>query len=93
MKKLLISAAFLAMLASPALAQSYTPEFGGANVLNVPRAEHNGSESYARSFGFSSRHWDHARTSRGADARAETTGNGSYAGRFGFSAPNADEDY
>jgi hypothetical protein len=94
MKKLLISAAFVTMLASPALAQSYTPEFGDANVANGPQAEGMGGDSYARSFGFAPReHWTHARHSRGADARAECTGSGSYARSFGFSPPNADENY
>lgn len=39
MKKLLMGAAFVAMLASPALAQSYDSDYGTGNVLNVPAAE------------------------------------------------------
>ena len=91
MKKLLISAAFAAMIATPALAQSYTPEFGDANVMNAPQAEHMGGDSYARSFGYAPQaqagHW------RGESARAESTGGDSYARSFGFSSPNADENY
>jgi hypothetical protein len=42
MKKLLLSAAFVAMIATPAFAQSFNPEFGSANVENVPQAERSG---------------------------------------------------
>jgi hypothetical protein len=96
MKKLLISAAFAAMIATPALAQSYTPEFGGANVENTPRAERLGGDSYARAFAFAPReHVAPARHWRGESARAEQTdGNNSYARSFGFAPPrNADETY
>jgi hypothetical protein len=94
MKKLLISAAFVTMLASPALAQSYTPEFGGANVVNTPQAERMGGDSYARSFGFASReHAARASHWRGESARAESTDGNSYASSFGFAPPNADENY
>jgi hypothetical protein len=94
MKKLLISAAFVTMLASPALAQSYTPEFGDANVMNTSQAERMGGDSYARTFGFSSgEHTAQARDWRGESARAESTGGDSYARTFGFSPPNADENY
>jgi hypothetical protein len=93
MKKLLISAVFVTMLASPALAQSYNPEFGDANVLNEPQAEHMGSESYARSFGYAPReHAAQAGHWRGEDARAEQGGD-SYGNTFGFAQPNADEGY
>jgi hypothetical protein len=91
MKKLLISAAFVTMLASPALAQSYNPEFGDGNVLNTPRAESMGGDSYARSFGYAPR--EQARHWRGEDARAEQTDGNSYARTFGFAPANADEDY
>jgi hypothetical protein len=95
MKKLLISAAFAAMIASPALAQSYTPEFGGANVVNTSQSERTGGDSYARAFGFASR--EHAASAshwRGEDARAEATDGDSYARSFGFAPPpNADENY
>lgn len=50
MKKLLMGAAFVALLASPAFAQSYDPDYGTGNVLNVPAAEAaggNGFGSYA----------------------------------------------
>jgi hypothetical protein len=36
LKKLMIGAAFVAMLAAPALAQSYDPELGSGNVLAGP---------------------------------------------------------
>jgi len=39
MKKLLMGAAFVALLASPAFAQSYNPDYGTGNVFNVPAAE------------------------------------------------------
>jgi hypothetical protein len=39
MKKLLLSTAFVAMIATPAFAQSYYSDFGSGNVLNVPQAE------------------------------------------------------
>jgi hypothetical protein len=94
MKKLLISAAFAAMIATPALAQSYTPDFGDGNVLNTPQAERMGGDSYARDFGFAPReHAAQAGHWRGEDARAEQTGGDSYARSFGFAPPNADENY
>ena len=47
MKKLLLSAAFVAMIATPALAQSFNPDFGTGNVENVPQAERtDGSGGY-----------------------------------------------
>jgi hypothetical protein len=39
MKKLLLSAALVATLATPAFAQSFYSDFGTGNVLNVPQAE------------------------------------------------------
>ncbi|HEY2756240.1 MAG TPA: hypothetical protein VGJ01_10930 [Pseudolabrys sp.] len=45
MKKLLIGTAFLAMLATPALAQSFDPDFGTGNV-NPPAASLYGGQSY-----------------------------------------------
>jgi hypothetical protein len=39
MKKLLLSAVFVASIAAPALAQSFTPEFGSGNDRNVPQAD------------------------------------------------------
>jgi hypothetical protein len=51
MKKLLLGALLIASVATPALAQSFTPEFGSANVLNMPQAErtdgHAGYGAYA----------------------------------------------
>ncbi|HEX3442730.1 MAG TPA: hypothetical protein VHT93_20520 [Pseudolabrys sp.] len=46
MKKLIISAAFATLLASPAFAQSYNPEVGTANV-GSPAAEMNGGRDMA----------------------------------------------
>jgi hypothetical protein len=69
MKKLLLSAVFVASIAAPALAQSFTPEFGSGNDRNVPQADRStgGANSayaytpaqkqmgsdYAKVFGFS----------------------------------------
>ena len=39
MRKLLLSAILIASIATPALAQSYNPEFGTGNVENAPLAE------------------------------------------------------
>jgi hypothetical protein len=49
MKKILLSAAVVMLFASPALAQSYNPDFGTGNVINLPALEHGSgySESYA----------------------------------------------
>jgi len=44
MKRLLMSAVFAMLLASPAFAQSYSHDFGTGNVLNVPAAESSGGE-------------------------------------------------
>jgi hypothetical protein len=41
-KKLIIGAALAAALASPAFAQSYTPDYGTGNVINQPALEYNG---------------------------------------------------
>jgi hypothetical protein len=38
-RKLLLSAVLIASIATPALAQSYNPEFGTGNVENAPLAE------------------------------------------------------
>lgn len=47
MKKLLITVAFLSITTAPALAQSYTPEFGTANAgLTVPSQY--GESAYAQ---------------------------------------------
>jgi hypothetical protein len=45
MKKLLIGTAFAAMLATPALAQSFDPDFGTGNV-NPPIASLYGGQTY-----------------------------------------------
>ena len=47
MKKLLLSAALTAMLASPAFAQSYNAGYGTGNVINQPALEHGGSTASA----------------------------------------------
>lgn len=39
MKKLILSAALAAILASPALAQSYNPQYGTGNTFNEPARE------------------------------------------------------
>ena len=44
MKRLLMSAVFAMLLASPAFAQSYSRDFGTGNVLNMPAAESSGGE-------------------------------------------------
>lgn len=43
MKRFLVIAAFSAMLASPAFAQSYNPGFGTGNVIDQPALEHGGN--------------------------------------------------
>jgi hypothetical protein len=43
MKKLLLSAVFVASIATPAFAQSFYSDFGTGNVLNVPQAERSGA--------------------------------------------------
>ena len=49
MKKLLMSAAFVALLASPALAQSYDSDFGSGNIVREQNQDITGSagSSYA----------------------------------------------
>jgi hypothetical protein len=42
MKKIFLSAAVAMMFASPALAQSYDPDSGTGNVINLPALEHGG---------------------------------------------------
>ncbi len=42
MKKLLMAASFLALLASPALAQSYNPNAGSGNLVPPPGAVYGG---------------------------------------------------
>jgi opacity protein-like surface antigen len=39
LKKLIMGAALATLLASPALAQSYVPEYGTGNIINLPAAE------------------------------------------------------
>jgi hypothetical protein len=88
MKKLLISAAFVAAMATPALAQSYNPEYGDANVRSAPYAEQTGSDAYAAHYGFTPR-------------EDRSWANSGYARTFGFSGPaynsqvppNGDENY
>ena len=45
MKKLILSAALAAMLATPALAQSYDPEYGTGNSINLQAREWSGDLS------------------------------------------------
>jgi len=47
MKKIILSAAFAMLFASPALAQSYNPDFGTGNVINLPALEQGYGEPYA----------------------------------------------
>ena len=59
MKTLFLSAAFVAAIATPAFAQSYNPEYSGANI-NVPYAsvygdQGNGDDAYAYAYGFAPR--------------------------------------
>jgi hypothetical protein len=42
MKRLLVSAAFSAMLLSPAFAQSYSSSYGTGNAIDLPSLEHGG---------------------------------------------------
>ena len=39
LKKLIMGAGLAALIASPALAQAYNPEWGTGNVINLPAAE------------------------------------------------------
>jgi hypothetical protein len=43
MKKLILSAALITVLASPAFAQSYNAGYGSGNVIDQPALEHGGS--------------------------------------------------
>jgi hypothetical protein len=59
MKTLLLSAAFVAAIATPAFAQSHNPEYGGANI-NAPYAsvygdQGYGDDAYAYAYGFAPR--------------------------------------
>lgn len=47
MKKVFLSAVVLMLFASPALAQSYNPDFGTGNVINLPALEHGYGEPFA----------------------------------------------
>jgi hypothetical protein len=42
MKKVFLSAAVAMLFASPALAQSYSHDFGTGNVIDLPALEHGG---------------------------------------------------
>jgi hypothetical protein len=44
-KKLLLSAVLTASIATPALAQSYNPEFGTGNVRGMSQTEQSGSDA------------------------------------------------
>jgi hypothetical protein len=57
MKKLLLGAAFVAMLATPALAQSFDPDFGSGNI-NPPYHSIYGGQSYdSQGLTGQGRHW------------------------------------
>jgi hypothetical protein len=45
MRKLLIITGLVAMIASPAMAQSYSAGVGTGNIINLPALEHGGFES------------------------------------------------
>ncbi len=69
MKKILISAAFSILLASPAFAQSYSGGYGTGNVIDLPALEHGGFAPTSRNDAFayeppraSARHGHNART-------------------------------
>ncbi len=69
MKKILISAAFSILLASPAFAQSYSGGYGTGNVIDLPALEHGGFASTSKNDAFayeppraSARHGHNART-------------------------------
>jgi hypothetical protein len=59
--KLAAAAAFIA-LATPALAQSYNPEFGPANIVNAPAAErsHGALGRGPNAFAYDAKHKTHA---------------------------------
>jgi len=90
MKKLILSAALTAMLASPAFAQSYNAGYGTGNVINQPALEHGGSTA-SGSEAFASvppragaRHLRHARAQEMVspnDPYAVYDESGDYAGR------------
>jgi opacity protein-like surface antigen len=44
-KKFLLSAVLAASIATPALAQSYNPEFGTGNVRDMPQAERSNGDA------------------------------------------------
>src|SRR6266851_8785222 len=69
MKKILISAAFSILLASPAFARSYSGGYGTGNVIDLPALEHGGFASTSKNDAFayeppraSARHGHNART-------------------------------
>jgi len=80
MKKILMGAAVFALLASPALAQSYDPDFGSGNLVQAPWGNTPGSVGNEGGFANSAyayapaRH--HVRRSRGLDAQAYVPGAG-----------------
>jgi len=52
MKKILLSAAIAMLFASPAVAQSYNPDFGTGNVINLPALEHGGGFGYSEPYAY-----------------------------------------
>jgi hypothetical protein len=70
MKKFLISAAFVATIATPAFAQSYTPEYGTGNV-NPPVYSSNDGSAASGSFAYAPR--ESSRDWRNSRAQAESS--------------------
>jgi len=52
MKKIFLSAAVAMLFASPALAQSYDPDAGTGNVINLPALEHGGGFAYGEPYAY-----------------------------------------
>jgi hypothetical protein len=52
MKKIFLSAAVAMLFASPALAQSYDPDVGTGNVINLPALEHGGGFAYSDPYAY-----------------------------------------
>lgn len=68
MKKLLMGTALVALLASPAFAQSYDPGMGTGNIVPPPGGVFAGSTVGSNSYGFTAR--THSNRTRGFDAQA-----------------------
>jgi hypothetical protein len=90
MKKIILSAALAAMLASPTFAQSYNAGYGGGNIINLPALEHGGpTASGSEAFAYvppraSARHTRNARAGEALSPNDPYTvydESGGYAGR------------